>query len=168
MTKSQKSTPTPLSGEMTIIYEGPREASFSVNSQVYWGRKIRVERNVPFVVNAGDKFIATLPDFREIKEDEPPQIGYPSAPPTPPEIQLDVPVPAPVISAPEPTPEPKSDGFMVLENIKRLNLSLLVEAGFDSLDKIRADFATNGGLGIAAIKGVGPATLEHIKEIVVG
>lgn len=164
VTKGQKSAPTPLSGEMTVIYEGPREASFSVNSQVYWGRKIRVERNVPFVVNAGDKFIVTLPDFREIKEDEPPQIGYPSTPPTPPEIHLDVPVPAPIVAA----PEPKSDGLAILKGIKRLNLGTLREAGFDTLDKVREDFAKNGGIGIAAIKGIGPATLEHIREVIIG
>jgi hypothetical protein len=168
VSKNQKAVATALDGEMTVVYEGVREGSYSVNSQVFPRQKIRVEKGVPFVINRGDAWIARLPDFHELREEEPAQVSFPSEPPTPPEVRFDVEIPLPVIAAPEPIPEPKSDGFMVLENIKRLNLSLLVDAGFDTLDKVRADFVANGGMGIAAIKGVGPATLEHIREVIVG
>ena len=162
-----------LDGEVTVIYEGPRAGAFTVNSKVFPGKKIRVEKGQVFVVNAGDTHIWKLPGMRRLTQEdfEPPPFPYER--PKPPEIRVEPPQPPPpvvvVTPLPEPAPQPvsKSDGLAVLEGIKYLKVDILKEAGFDSLDKIQADLK-EGGLRLQAIKGIGAKTLERIREVALG
>lgn len=161
--KNQKAVVTALSGEMTVVYDGPRAGSFTVNSQVYRQSKIRVERGVPFTVNRGDGWVSKLPGFHEVKIEEPKAAAFPAEPPVPPEVHFDVEIPPPVIAE-----APKSDGLAVFEGIPHLKVDILKEAGFDSLDKVREDFTKNDGVNLGAIKGIGATTLQRIKERALG
>jgi len=162
-----------LDGEVTVVYEGPRAGAFTINSKVFPGQKIRVQRNEPFVVNAGDDHIWRLPGMRRLTEEDfaPPPLPFER--PKPPEIRVEPPQPPPpvvvVTPPPEPVPQPESkgDGLAALEDIKYLNVDTLKEAGFDSLDKIREDLQ-HGGVKLRTIKGIGAKTLERITEVALG
>ena len=163
----------PLSEEVTVIYEGPRAGGFTINSRVFPGKKIYVERGMPFVINKGDSHILQLPGMRQFTEEEG-ESSFPREQPKPPEIRVEPAQPPPAIAPPS-QPEShvslqtksKDGGWAQLENIKYLKADMLKEVGLDSLDKIREDLE-KGGLKLQSIKGIGPKTLARIKEVAFG
>jgi len=164
--------------DIVVVYEGERAGSFAVNGKAIRRRKYRVNRGREFSVPAGDAFIASLPGFRQIKTEEYTKLELPAEPPTPREIKLDVQQSPPVVSFAESIkaitgapPEVdlqrrlQGNGLSALGSIKRVNVDALIEAGFDSIEKVRADLNDFSGVGLLRVKGIGPTTLRQIQEI---
>jgi glycosyltransferase involved in cell wall biosynthesis len=167
-------------GELVVVYEGDRAGGWHVNSRAIPGRKYRIRPKVPFTVNGGDAYIATLPGFREITPAEhsaAPEL--PTKPPEVPEIKLDKPQSPPVTSFAEAIKSievdsvratPKDNGqksmeeeFKVFSHLKRVSLRDLERAGFVTLEKVKQDIST-GGFGLLQIRGLGPSTLALMKR----
>lgn len=164
--------------DIVVVYEGERAGSFAVNSKVIHRRKYRVNRGREFSVPPGDAFIAGLPGFRQVKADEYAKASLPAEPPTPAAIKLDVAQSPPVVSFAESIkaitgapPEVdlqrrlKGNGLAQLGSIKRVNVEALMDAGFDSIEKVRVDLRDFSGVGLLRVKGIGPTTLRQIAEI---
>lgn len=174
--KSIQAMQTVEGDDVLIVYLGERAGSWGVNSRIVPGHKYRVRPGHPFTVPAGDGWIAGLPGFQRVTAEEQ-SIQVPSTPPQPPPAQLDNPQDPPVVSfgeilssivVEESLPVTyDGDGMAKLADAgKRIDVAKFQEAGYDTLAKIRTDFRDNDGVGILAIPGIGPRTLDKIKEIV--
>jgi hypothetical protein len=183
LSQNMATAPVPLDGEITLIYEGDREGGFSLNSKVYRGRKIRIEKGVPFLLNRGDAWVADADGFREIKEEEAVVPSFPKEAPPVPEIKLDQPQQYPQVSRPQipdipPLVRPpgevvqvevkvdKMNGLVELEFIGKRRLAKIRDAGFDTMDKIKEDFVENDGNSILAVEGIGRSTWRKIRNAV--
>jgi hypothetical protein len=178
----------PLDGQMVIVYEGERAGAFGINSRVFPGRKVRAERGKPIEINRGDAWMASLPGFREITEEEAAIPEFPRKPPAPPEIRFDKPQSRPVTGKPgvqgliEPDSskwervaqeleeagrkeeaKEKANGLAQLAGIRGLRIRELRRNGFTDMDKIREDFEQYDGENIRNVKSVGRVTLEKIR-----
>lgn len=169
--------------DVLVVYAGQRSGSWSVNSKILPRQKYRVRPGHPFTVPAGDGWIAGLPGFQRVVAEEQ-TIQMPNSPPQPAPMQLERQQEPPVVSfgevlssivIEEPLrtmlenmePETGGDGLAVLADAgKRIDIAKFQEAGYDTLDKVVADFNDNNGIGILAIPGIGPRTLGKIREIV--
>jgi hypothetical protein len=172
--------PTPQDSDIMVIYEGDREGGFGMNSKVFQGRKIRVQRGVPMVLNAGDRWVADLPGFRLITEEaQGIPVEFPEKPPAPGDLELESEQPKPrfvelgdvppLVKPEEPQPEPKPID-KVWNEIRKViganKLSLIRKAGFDTSAKIREDFEKNGGANIQAVEGIGMTTVRKVRRVV--
>jgi len=153
-----------------LVYTGPREGPFSINSRVQRQHKYRVSQHRPFYVLHGDEWIAMVKDIERVQlapAPVPAAENVEAGPPRPPPIQVtrtpfNVP---PTVEEEIKAQTPISEvGAKLGEN----TLDKLIQAGLTTVEMLCYDIKTNRGRAILDIKGIGPGKLAEIREVVLG
>ena len=143
-----------LSGpDLNAVYDGPREGSFTVNTS---RGPLRVRKGYPFKISPEDAFVATLPGFHLITQQE---VAAPAFPEEAPVVMMpDVPA--------EPPPAISEAKIVLPDDLHELPISAskveaLKEAGLLTKEDVWLAIEA-GGDRILSISGFGDATLRRL------
>jgi hypothetical protein len=163
--------PVATGPDRVVVYEGPRQGSFTVNSVAIHGKKYRIQRGVPFTVPAADGVLLiermAKQGYREIlPEDRVPGTVIPEQPVIPAEVTVPNPQPEPVVAAEVEEKVPER-----VDDLHRLGLHFLIEdplraAGWTSVADIAFDIRAGDGAALKQVHGIAAKRYQKIVEAV--